>query len=222
MRTRRASIDRDRVLINVLCYSIIIVALFVACIRYVDKKIQPALSVISVNKANQETVSILNDVITGFLDNTNMEYSNYVSILYDEKGNISSIETLTRNINYTQSELSNRINNNLQTKLNRVIDIPIGTVSGMYVFSGRGPNLKIKVIPKGNVRTNLKSEFTSAGINQTRHRILIEITVQLNIIMPSKSESAEITVDYVLAETIIVGAVPESYLNMSYPISGIY
>ena len=109
-------------------------------------KIQPALSVISVNKANQETVSILNDVITGFLDNTNMEYSNYVSILYDEKGNISSIETLTRNINYTQSELSNRINNNLQTKLNRVIDIPIGTVSGMYVFSGRGPNLKIKVI----------------------------------------------------------------------------
>ncbi|HHX58006.1 MAG TPA: sporulation protein YunB, partial [Clostridiales bacterium] len=80
--------------------------------------------------------------------------------------------------------------------------------------------LKIKIIPKGNVKTNLKSEFTPAGINQTRHRILIDITVQLLIVMPSKSEIAEISIDYVLAETIIVGDVPENYINMSYPISG--
>ena len=65
----------------------------------------------------------------------------------------------------------------------------MGTVSGMYVFSGRGPNLKIKVIPKGIVKPILKSEFTPAGINQTRHRILIDIGIQLQIIMPSKGRA---------------------------------
>lgn len=220
MRARKSNRDRDRIIVNIVCFSVIIVTLFVACIGYVDKKIQPTLSTISSNKANQETVSILNDAINGFLTDSNMGYSNYVSILYDEKGSIASIETLTKNVNLTQSELSKRINDDLQTKLNKVIDVPLGTVSGMYIFSGRGPNLKIKIIPKGNVKTNLKSEFTPAGINQTRHRILIDITVQLLIVMPSKSEIAEISIDYVLAETIIVGDVPENYINMSYPIFG--
>ncbi len=220
MRARKSNRDRDRVIVNIVCFSVIIVTLLVVCVGYVDKKIQPSLSTISSNKANQETVSILNDAINGFLTDSNMVYSNYVSILYDEKGSIASIETLTKNVNLTQSELSKRINDDLQTKLNKVIDVPLGTVSGMYIFSGRGPNLKIKIIPKGNVKTNLKSEFTPAGINQTRHRILIDITVQLLIVMPSKSEIAEISIDYVLAETIIVGDVPENYINMSYPISG--
>lgn len=218
MRARKANLDMDRVFINILCFSVIIVTLFIACMKYLDKRIQPTLSVISTNKANQEAVIILNDAINDFLSDTNMGYSNYISILYDETGSISSIETLTKNVNLTQSELSKRINDNLQTKLNRVIDVPMGTVSGMYVFSGRGPNLKIKVIPKGIVKTNLKSEFTPAGINQTRHRILIDIGIQLQIIMPSKRESTEVSLSYVLAETIIVGDVPENYLNMPYSI----
>ena len=89
-----------------------------------------------------------------------------------------------------------------------------GSFTGFKLLAGRGPNVKIKIIPIGNVETNLQSEFVSQGINQTLHRIYLKINCKLEILTPFEDITKNVENQVLLMENVIIGHIPETYYNL--------
>ena len=89
-----------------------------------------------------------------------------------------------------------------------------GSFSGIKLLAGRGPGVKIKISSIGNVETDLRSEFTSQGINQTLHRVYLQVDCEVNVLTPFKDISKKISNQVLLAESVIVGNIPDTYYNL--------
>ena len=91
--------------------------------------------------------------------------------------------------------------------------VPLGTLTGITLFSGRGADINIKLHQVGAVDAKVISEFTSAGINQTRHSMKVEITAELSAILPGHSTDIKMTDEYLIGETVIVGELPQGVVS---------
>ncbi len=98
---------------------------------------------------------------------------------------------------------------------NQDINIPIGSLTGVQILSGRGPKVKFHVMPAGYLLTDYENRFDSAGINQTRHQILLNMTMNVTAIVPGYSVTTEVKTSYCLAETVIVGMCLESFTEVT-------
>lgn len=163
---------------------------------------------------SQEIANEVNETMS----ENGLEYSDIISFVLDGDGRINA---MTTNI-VVANELKSFLALSIMTRISNVDEtelcIPIGNLTGVSVLSGRGPKLSVKVIPIGSVQTELSSQFVSAGINQTRHRIIMEVVSNVSIILPSETVSTSVSVNVVIAETVIVGSVPESYAEIKVPL----
>lgn len=154
------------------------------------------------------------DVVTNAIDEQlSSGDSEFINVIRDSDNNISSIETNTVAVNKLQNSIKSAINNSLSEVEDKKLSVPLGTLSGITLLSGRGPSLSLKLHQIGAVDTKIKSEFLSAGINQTKHRMSVVVTVEMSAILPLHSTDIKINQEYLVSETIIVGKVPAMYLQ---------
>lgn len=144
----------------------------------------------------------------------NIDYNDLITIVRDNNGNITMVKANVISINRISAELTIDIQEALENKEQTAIKIPIGSLFGNQILSNFGPQIPIQINPAGIVTTDFKSEFIEAGINQTIHRIYLYTVCKVNIVTPIKTISNEITNEVMVAETVIVGPVPESYYNL--------
>lgn len=192
---------------NIIC--IFIVLLILIC--FADSRIKPITQKISVQQGKQKATAIINDSVYDTLKYNNSTYENFATIVYNNNGDIASIQVLSASINLFQSEVTDRIIQKSSQNKYTVAKIPMGNLTGVQLFSGRGPNFNVRILPSSSIKTSIISEFKSAGVNQTCHSIYMEVTMDYtSIIMPHKVES-DTTVKLCIAECIIVGEIPDSY-----------
>lgn len=161
------------------------------------------------NAARLAADRIIAESISDIIEKNEYTYSDFAAVLYDENGRASSVEALTVNINRVQAELSEEINRRFAENSNADAKIAMGSLSGSYILAGRGPKISIRVCPIGKASVSLKSTFDSAGINQTRHRIYAEVSMELISSIPIYSFETTENFELLIAETIIVGDVPD-------------
>ena len=89
-----------------------------------------------------------------------------------------------------------------------------GSFTGLKLLSGQGPGIKITISSIGNIKTDLKSEFISKGINQTLHRVYLHVDCEVSILTPFNNINKKITNQILIAENVIVGVIPETYYNL--------
>lgn len=142
------------------------------------------------------------------------EYSDILNITKDEQGNIKMVETNIFTVNKIISDIPVYIQEELDKSENNSFNIPLGSFLGSKMFSGIGPKVKIRMQTIGDLETDLKSELISAGINQTLHRIYLELKCKVVILTPFKTINEEITNQVLLAEGVIIGEIPNSYYNL--------
>ena len=130
-------------------------------------------------------------------------------MLYDESGHPVSVEAIPVNINRVQSELTLLIRRKFSRMSDSVHRIPAGSLTGSYVLAGKGPDIKIKICPAEKISVRLKSTFDSAGINQTTHRISAVVKAEIKSALPIYSFDTEVEFEFLLAETVIIGDVPD-------------
>lgn len=191
----------------IIVFSIIII-LLISVLR-MEKAVRPMAEMQSKHTARLTANKIISETVADYISENKYTYSDFAVVLYDNSGRTASIEALSENINRVQSELTSEINNNLAESGEASAKISLGSLSGSYLLSGRGPKVKIKICPTGDATVTLKSSFDSAGINQTRHRIYAEISADFISSIPLYSFETEENFELLLAETIIVGDVPE-------------
>lgn len=145
---------------------------------------------------------------------SNYKYTDLCTITKDDNGNIAMISANVIPVNEIISDVAIKIQEQLNSTENNEFSIPLGTFLGSKLLAGRGPKVSIKMSTIGSVLTDLKSEFSSAGINQTMHRIYLEVKCTVVILTPFETMEEEITNQVLLAEAVIVGTTPNTYYNL--------
>lgn len=176
-----------------------------------DARIRPFIKTIAVNQAKNISTRTINEAVIDVLSKTDLKYDDIVTIKVDEAGRVTAIETDSIKMNRLKSAISTEITNLISQIERRPISIPSGTLSGFDFLSGRGPKVNLYITLSGSATAAIKNIFETAGINQTRHQIILEITTYIHVIMTGSNASTEIITNITIAETIIVGLVPEIY-----------
>lgn len=211
-RSRRKKPKQIKCRIGAILF-ITVIILLITAIAKAEKSIRP----VAVNQAIYYSRTGVNKTISGiiseYLDKNRYTYSDFAVVLYDSENKVASIETLSYNINKVQSELSFEINEEFSETSRGTIEIPLGTLMNSYLLAGKGPEIKLRVCPARDAEVKLTSTFENAGINQTKHRISAVITTEINSSIPLYSFKTETSYEFLIAENIIVGEIPQLYMN---------
>ena len=184
---------------------------------FLDAQLRPVIQSMAQYRAKNMATQIMNQAVYEVLDQKSDLFDNILTIQKNQEGNITAVEANTSAINRIQSDLSDSIVNsfmNMVGQENNEIDIPLGTLLGIQLFSGRGPEIQMKIVPNGAVKTVTESKFISSGINQTLHQIVVNVEATVTAIIPGYTTSVVVPANYILAETLIVGSVPNAYAQI--------
>lgn len=190
--------------------AIIVIAIITASI--IIRSINPIIEKNCENMAKSIATKISNEQAT--LVMSKYKYDDLCNISKDTNGNIAMISANIITVNEIISDIAVKIQDELNNENNNSFDMRLGAFTGIRLLSGFGPNINIKMSTIGNLDTNLKSEFTSAGVNQTLHRIYLEIKCTVAILTPFETMEEEILNQVLLSEAVIVGTTPNTYYNL--------
>lgn len=207
---RNVYMERQRSFKMLLMLTAFIAAAVIIIIQ-TDKFIRPVLKSVCEEECRSFASRLIGESIEKTLSENPYDYNDFANLLRDEKGNVTAVETLTGNVNRLQTKLLLDLNDTLDKKRNTEISVSLGTASGVWLLAGRGPSVPMRFLPIGSAGVELVSTFESAGINQTCHKILIEVKVHAAGTVPFCKTETDIKYEYLLAETIIMGDVPEGY-----------
>lgn len=191
---------------------IFIIILFI--ILYLNYIVNPVIIEYSIAKTRSLSQKAVEEAVYQTI-NQGFIYDDLINITHDENGDVIYISTNSLQINLLARDLAKNSQKQLETMGNTGIDIPLGTFTGMPIFVGRGPEINIKLLPIGSISCKFSSEFLDAGINQTNHKIYLTVTTNVSIILPTANETVQTTSQLMIAESIIVGKIPDTYLNSS-------
>lgn len=183
-----------------------------------ENSVRPILRTMAL--ANVEIIAgeKISEAIEEEMVSEDYELESIISFEKDADGRINAVKTNIVTANRLKSALSLAVLDKIGQITESDVAVPSGSLTGLALLSGRGPNIPVKTVPVGSVRTNLQSKLTNGGINQTLHRIILEITVDMNVILPRETVSSEVTMNVVVSETVIVGTVPEYFSDISIPL----
>ena len=140
-------------------------------------------------------------------------YDKLFEIEKDEQGNIKMIRSNIFTINQITSDIAIKIQKKIDERGSDNINIASGSFTGIKVLSGLGPKVRIKISTIGNVETDLRSEFKSQGINQTLHRVYLQVDSKVSVLTPFSNIDTQISNQVLLAENVIVGNIPDTFYN---------
>jgi len=190
-----------------------IVAAAVLVFILIDQAIKPAILAMSQAKVEYIAIKAMNNAVKEILG-TNIKYTDLINVMTDKDGKISMVQANTIKINAMASETSSMAQDEIRSLGEQGIEVPLGSITGSKLLAGLGPNIKVKMIPIGAVSTDFATEFEQAGINQTRHKIYLILRTQVRIVVPMGSDVINVSTRVPITETIIVGDVPDYYLNV--------
>ncbi len=191
-----------RLLSVVLC-----VLLFFFFLR-IDAKIRPIAEKICLYECRSLTARIVAESTADALETVSVMDLSLTTASYDENGCITGIQTNAAAINTVQTVLLEALNSELERQRNDELSVHLGTLTGLHLLTGRGAEIPLRYVPKGSAEVELKSTFTSAGINQTIHTLTAEITIHAGCSVPLYQADTAHKYSYLMAETVIVGDVP--------------
>ena len=172
--------------------------------------INPVFEELAIEKAKEIGTKIINESSNKILDN--MNYKNIVEVEKSNNNNI--LKTDVKIINKIASEIALEVERELEKIENEAIQIPAGALFGSKYLTAIGPNIDVKIIPAGNIETQIKNEFEEKGINQTIYRVYLNLTCNISIVTKYKTINEKIINQVLLVETLVVGDVPSAYYNL--------
>lgn len=194
-------------------FMIFVLSVFIGSFLYIDRTLRPTITVLAETKALELANRSINKSVAEMVDGK-IHYEDLMNIKLDSKGNISFIQANTIMMNEMASAVALEIQDELKKVKSTSAYIPIGTALGSPILAKYGPQLKVSIEPIGTVSVQFKTNFESSGINQTRHRIYLEAKTQVKVVIPLTTSTKEVKAQIPICETIIVGDVPQSYVNI--------
>ena len=155
----------------------------------------------------------VNDTINRTLSGRDYGYDYFVTIDRDESGAVTAIKANMARINALSSELLSDIVE-AADRGELSLSIPLGNILGSSLLLGKGPDIPVDITLLTSSRVDFKNELSAAGTNQTKHEMKLDVVVDIDVVLPWRTVSTQVVTEILIAETVIVGEVPQTYLNM--------
>ena len=181
-------------------------------VKIILDSVLPIFDTLCENEAKSIATIISNEQATNVM--REHSYDELFTIEKDTNENVTIIKSNVVPINEIISDVANKIQIELDNKGRDDIEIALGSFTGFKLLAGRGPGIKIRISTIGNVETDLRSEFIAQGINQTLHRVYLEVKCNVSILTPFDNIESQITNQVLLIENVIVGNIPSTYYNL--------
>ncbi|MBO5051004.1 MAG: sporulation protein YunB [Clostridia bacterium] len=178
-------------------------------------QLYPGISELAVAAAQNKIGGLVAHAFTSSLDEEDVEYENLITIRYRTDGSVASISCRMQGLNRARNALLLAVIEGLSGEDGVEVSLPIGNLLGGEAFSGRGPRIPIRILLAQGAHAHMESDFRTEGINQTLHRVLFSVTVNLTIMTPSRPIQTKVTQTYCVAETLIVGDVPDAFTQIN-------
>lgn len=196
---------RAAILIAVIAF----ILLMVFRIRYHD-----AIRELAETQVRNSTSDLINDAIDKQIETGNIRYDRIVYFEKDLEGRITALKTNMTEVNRLKTSILNLINDEILALDTTDIAIPLGSLVFPEFFSGRGPGIPIQILSIRNSDGSFTSHFSEAGINQTLQQLIMDVSVDVSVLVLGKAENFTVSSQVVVAETIIVGQVPETFFQI--------
>ena len=171
--------------------------------------------------SSQIAVSDASDIVTVQINNAiadimaEQDYSGdyFVSFEKSATGEVTAISSNMARINALSAQILHQV---VGATVNRTIEIgiPLGNLTGISLLMGRGPDIPVQIVVLTSSRVEFNNSIVTAGINQTKHQINLEVIVDIDILVPWGTENAQVVTEILIADTIVVGQVPDTYFNV--------
>ncbi|MCQ2455508.1 MAG: sporulation protein YunB [Clostridia bacterium] len=178
-------------------------------------KVRPIAIDYAISNAEGRLLSFADNAIIGILSDKNYTYQNISVINRDSANNITGIELNSNMVSIIKSKISRYISSRISGECFEKVSIPIGTLISSDFFYGLGPRIKFGFQFFEGISVKIENKFVDCGINQVMHQIVLKIKLTGTVITLGKSKSFETGTSAVIAQTVIVGKVPQTYLNVT-------
>ena len=202
---------RQRMLIWLTVIFTLLLALTVAVVLHMKPVVVDLATARTSNAVNRIVVAAVNDAV----DSGRIDYEQLVDFDKDADGHVTALRSNMAAFNRLQASIADDILQRMAEVSSTDLAIPIGTLTGSPLLAGRGPCLRVRMQSVGTATARFDNQFSSAGINQTRHRIILNVDVHVSILLPGLTTYTKVSNEISVAETVIVGGVPETYTYFS-------
>lgn len=165
-------------------------------------------------QAQAMAVRILNESAAELLSTGAVTYDSLMRVTAAGDGQVRLIQANTPEMNRLATQVSLLAQSKLQNTRDQAVRVPLGSAVGLTLFAGAGPRIEVRVLPVGSVHAEFHTDFQTAGINQTRHRVSLVLTAQVQLVIPTGAQTVEATTQVAMAESIIVGEVPDTFTDV--------
>ncbi len=194
---------------------LLLAAVLIAALLGTDAQLRPAIAAAAGSQANLYATQAIQEAVFQEMEGLELEYGDLVRLTYSDQGSVTSLQTDMLAMSRLQSAVTTSVIESILRFSSQQVTLPAGSLTGNPFFSGRGPEVEIRLIPAGFVQTQMKNVFESAGVNQTRHQILLNVRLDIQAVLPGYAIANQVDTDICLAETVIVGLVPGAYTWVS-------
>lgn len=179
-----------------------------------NQRLRPVLEA----KASSQAANLISQAIDGAVDRclqeNGMSYGDFITISTDTAGRITSLTSNIAANSRFKRQVVEAVRKQLGTLDSEALGVPLGTLTGQPLLSGKGPSVRVRVDSVGDVIADYANSFTSAGVNQTRHQVCLNITAAVHLFLPGEILPVSVSNSVCVAETVIVGETPDTYLNL--------
>lgn len=208
----RRRLDR-RALMRI--FAFLLTALLVALLLTGTARMKPLLESLATTRVSNTVNRIIFEAVNEAIQEGDISYEELISMEKDTEGNITAVHSNMAAFNRLQAQILDIILARIDQVSARELSIPIGTLTGSALLAGRGPRISVRMESVGSSSAKFENRFDSAGINQTNHQIVLKVDVSVSILLPGFTTATTVSTAVTVAETVIVGAVPETYTYFS-------
>lgn len=163
------------------------------------------------NELEIHAMNAIDNAVSVVLENAEIDYDSLVMASRADDGSITSLQTNSAEINILKSQLSLAVTEEIRKDHTASVGVPAGAFTGLILLSDIGPDIRVKLTLGGSAVTTIKSEFNSAGINQTVHRIYMTVDADISLTCPIIAYETNVISEYELCQTVIVGSTPQFF-----------
>lgn len=169
------------------------------------------LGSLAVTRVSNLVNQVVTEAVSDAVNSGEIQYTQLISLEKNDSGGVAALVSNMAEFNRLQAAIAQDILKRLGEMADIELKIPAGTLSGSAFLAGRGPELSVRMQSTGSCSTRFENAFSHAGINQTTHRILLCVDVSMSILLPGFRTGTEVSNSFSVAETVIVGEVPDTY-----------
>ena len=204
----------------VLVTAVVALVLAAGIIGLLQAKLRPLVAEAARTQVQNQMTSILEQAVLSGLSQREVSYAGLVTIQRDDSGTITALTTNTAALNLLRAELLSDVLAALEGVDVSTIHIPLGSLFDFEPVWATGPAIQVRAMSVGTVSAEFESRFSSAGVNQTHHQIWLEVSAPITVMLPGSRVEVPVDTCVVVAETVIVGQVPQAYFQLDGSVTG--